>query len=100
MGHIAGRLAGLILTVAVLVGGRPCPTLASGEADPLSLARVGVLVPFFASAGSASALVVSSPVGPNVDLHLRFYQADCRRSVSAPSPWRPIRPSCWTSPPS
>jgi hypothetical protein len=59
-----------------------------GNADPLSLAASGVLIPFITGGtGSKVALVeVASPVGDNPNIHLVFFNTTCTRVGSAGLP--------------
>jgi YVTN family beta-propeller protein len=56
-------------------------TSGPGEADPLSPAVGGALLPFFGNgaAGDVSILEVSSPVGPNPGLQATFFDASCTK---------------------
>ena len=73
--------------VTLLFGVIPAaPSLAQapGSADPFGLASIGVVIPFFTSAGNKSFLEVASPVGDNArrnSLRLVFFTADCARSA-------------------
>lgn len=84
---IGGLLAGAGTAMAQLnVGG--------GNADRMSLAASGVLIPFkIATPGGANGpqgivavVEVASPVGPNLDLHLVFFNATCARVGSTSTP--------------
>jgi len=62
----------------------PAPAFAQvpapGSADPLGLAAIGVVIPFFTTGGNFSYLEVASPVGDNSNtpaLHVTFFSADC-----------------------
>jgi len=78
---IGGLLAGAGTGTATAQG-------QGGNADPLSLAASGVLIPFIlgGSGGLVAVVEVSSPVGPNPDLHLVFFNTTCDRisSISLP----------------
>jgi hypothetical protein len=74
---VAGLLIGSFLSGAV-------PAMAQiqgGIGDPLTLARDGVMMPFFTGGilGTVATLQVASPVGDNPDLHMFFFDASCQR---------------------
>jgi hypothetical protein len=91
-----------LIAIGVLIGGLLAgaevgPAMAQGNADPLSLAASGVLIPFITTstftsfndgiARSFTAVVeVASPVGPNPDLHMVFFNTTCARVGSASVP--------------
>jgi hypothetical protein len=61
------------------------------NADPLGLASVGVVLPFWLGKGEVSMLQVASPVGPNTGVlgprtHLVFFNAGCSKSELAALP--------------
>ena len=75
-----------LIAVGVLVGGLlagagSAMAQQGGVGDPLTLAASGVLIPYFTGgAGGTVALIeVASPVGPNPNLHMLFYDVNCAR---------------------
>jgi hypothetical protein len=72
-----------LLAVAMLVGGLLAgagPAMADtleGLADPLTLARFGVLMPYITASGAVAVIAVASPVGHNPGMRMLFYNASC-----------------------
>ncbi|HXJ83201.1 MAG TPA: hypothetical protein VMS64_31515 [Candidatus Methylomirabilis sp.] len=85
-------LVGSLLAVAVPATAQNDLSLVAiqgGVGDPLTLAASGAVVPFFLSGslGAIALVQVASPVGPNPDAHMFFYNATCTRiPVSAGLP--------------
>jgi len=52
-----------------------------GIGDPLTLAASGVLMPYITGtpAGTVSLIEVASPVGPNSNMHMLFYNTTCAK---------------------
>jgi len=76
---------GLVVLLFGVIPAAPSLAQAPGSGDPSGLAAVGVVIPFFASAGNTSVLEVTSPVGDNAGskpLRLVFYTADCKPYAS------------------
>lgn len=81
-----------LIAVGVLIGGllagAGTAMAQGGNADRLSLASSGVLIPFITggTAGLVATVEVSSPVGPNSGLHMVFFNQICDRIGSANLP--------------
>jgi hypothetical protein len=75
-----------LIMVAVAVGGLLAGAIPvrAQVADPLSLATSGVLIPYLTEVVAGQATVatieVASPVGPNPDVHMIFFNATCVRT--------------------
>lgn len=74
---VGGLLAGAGSAMAQLPG-------QGGAGDPLTLAASGVLIPFITGgtgegSGSVALIEVASPVGPNSNAHMLFYNDTCAR---------------------
>jgi hypothetical protein len=52
-----------------------------GIGDPLTLAASGVLIPYITgtTGGTVALIELSSPIGPNSNAHMLFYDANCAR---------------------
>src|SRR5574342_380047 len=79
MRHLVIGLTLLALTATMT---SPAAAQAPGSADPLGLASVGIVIPFFSSPENISKLELASPVGENTNVTLFFFKADCSRSNS------------------
>ena len=82
-----------LIAVGVLIGGLlagagTAMAQQGGNADPLSLAASGVLIPFITGgpAGNVALVEVASPVEPNPNLHMVFFNTTCTRVGSASLP--------------
>ena len=78
-----------LIAVGVLIGGLlagagTAMAQQGGNADPLSLAASGVLIPFITGgpAGNVALVEVASPVGSELNLHMIFFNATCDRVKS------------------
>jgi len=81
-----------LIAVGVLIGGllagAGTAMAQGGNADRMSLASSGVLIPYITggTAGLVATVEVASPVGPNIDLHMVFFNTTCDRIGSASLP--------------
>jgi hypothetical protein len=81
-----------LVAVGVLIGGllagAGTAMAQGGNADRLSLASSGVLIPYITggAAGLVATVEVASPVGPNLGLHMVFFNTTCDRIGSASLP--------------
>ncbi|HXJ82843.1 MAG TPA: hypothetical protein VMS64_29665 [Candidatus Methylomirabilis sp.] len=77
------KLVTLLLCVMLATPGLAQVPAAPGTADPLGLASIGVVIPFYTTGNNISYLEVASPVGNNPDLHVTFFGAACgKKSIT------------------